>query len=261
MLKLFENPLSAYVMKVKIALYEKGLDFESIAAQGLMDGTAGGEFVDANPRAEIPALVDGDLSVFDSTVILEYLEEKWPEPPLLPESPAARARLRMIEDVMDTKYEANNWGLFEVTRFKRASGALADKLIAFAKGNIGQLQGWLDKQLGAGPWFNGDRFGWGDLSVIPYVNRTAAYGYAPVKGTALAGWFQRANERDSVSRVRQQMQAAIDKLPDLAQMVRDGKIVRQYRDHRLEWMIAGGGISIVTEGIDKGTIRFSRSPG
>ncbi|MGH8677705.1 MAG: glutathione S-transferase family protein [Burkholderiales bacterium] len=260
MLKLFENPLSAYVMKVKIALHEKGLDFESISAQGLMDGTAGGEFVEANPRAEIPALVDGDVSVFDSTVILEYLEEKWPEPPLLPKSPVERARLRMIEDVMDTKYEANNWGLFEVTRFGRASGPLADKLIAFGKSNIEQLQGWLDKQLGSAPWFNGDRFGWGDLSVAPYLNRSAAYGYVPRKGFRLAGWLERANARDSVSKVRAQMQAAVDSLPDLAQMVRNRKIVRQYRDHRLEWMIAGGGLSVVSEGFEKGTIRFSRSP-
>ena len=260
MLKLFENPLSAYVMKVKIALHEKALDFESIAAQGLMDGTAGGEFVEANPRAEIPALVDGDVSVFDSTVILEYLEEKWPEPPLLPKSPVERARLRMIEDVMDTKYEANNWGLFEVTRFGRASGPLADKLIAFGKSNIEQLQGWLDKQLGSAPWFNGDRFGWGDLSVAPYLNRSAAYGYVPRKGSRLAGWLERANARDSVSKVRAQMQAAVDSLPDLAQMVRNRKIVRQYRDHRLEWMIAGGGLSVVSEGFEKGTIRFSRSP-
>ncbi len=261
MLKLFENPLSAYVMKVKIALYEKGLDFEAIAAPGLMDGTAGGEFVAANPRAEIPALVDGDVSVFDSTVILEYLEEKWPETALLPKSPAERARLRMIEDVMDTKYEANNWGLFEVTRFGRASGPLADKLVAFGRSNIEQLQRWLDRQLGSSPWFNGDRFGWGDLSVIPYLNRSAGYGYVPAKGSALAGWFERANERDSVSKVRGQMQAVIDKLPDLAEMVRNRKIVRQYRDHRLEWMISGGGLSVVTEGMEKGTIRFSRSPG
>ena len=99
----------------------------------MANGTAGGAFVDASPRAEIPALIDGEVKVFDSTIILEYLEDKWPTPALLPKAPAERARVRMIEDIMDGLYEPNNWGIMEVTRFKRASGPLADKLVAFAK--------------------------------------------------------------------------------------------------------------------------------
>src|ERR1700674_4975054 len=91
MLKLYENPLSGYVQKVKIALLEKGIEFEALPADGLMAGTAGGAFVEANPRAEVPALMDGDFKVFDSTVILEYLEDKWPNPPLFPKSPAEMA--------------------------------------------------------------------------------------------------------------------------------------------------------------------------
>ena len=163
MLKLYEHPLSAYAMKVKIALNEKGIDYETAIPDGMAMGKAGGEFVDANPRAEVPTLVDGDFFVFDSTVILEYIEDKWPRPPLLPKLPAERARVRMIEDVMDTQYEQNNWGTFEVLRYQRASGELADKLRAYGKANIEQLQGWLDRQLGNRPWFNGDSFGWARL--------------------------------------------------------------------------------------------------
>jgi glutathione S-transferase/RNA polymerase-associated protein len=260
MLKLYEHPLSAYAMKVKIALNEKGIEYETAIPDGMSTGTAGGEFADANPRAEVPTLVDGDFRVFDSTVILEYLEEKWPSAPLLPKAPVDRARVRMIEDVMDTQYEQNNWGTFEVLRYKRASGALADKLLAYGKQNIEQLQAWLGRALGDRPWFNGDAFGWGDLAVIPYLNRSAGYGYLPPKGSTLSGWFERVNQRDSVARVKAQMQAAIDKMPDLSQMLASGQIVRQYRDHRLEWMIASGGLAVVVEGLEKGTIRFSRNP-
>jgi glutathione S-transferase/RNA polymerase-associated protein len=156
MLTLYEHPLSAYAMKVKMALLEKGLEFEALLPEGMATGTASGAFVEANPRAEVPTLIDGEVKVFDSTVILEYLEDKWPSPPLLPKSPAERARVRMIEDVMDSVYEPNNWGVMEVTRFKRASGPLADKLVGFAKSNIDQLQHWLDGKLGSKPWFNGD---------------------------------------------------------------------------------------------------------
>jgi glutathione S-transferase len=261
MITLYEHPLSAYAMKVKIALNEKGLDYRTAIPEGLGKGQTGGAFLAANPRAEVPALIDDDFAVFDSTVMLEYLEDKFPAPPLLPSTPRERARVRMIEDVMDTQYEPNNWGSFEVLRYRRAEGALAEKLMAFGKRNIEQLQGWLDQQLGDRPWFNGDTFGWGDLSVIPYLNRSAGYGYLPARGSRLAGWFERANQRESVARVRAQMEAALDAMPDLAGLLSKGEVVRQYRDHRLEWMISGGGLSVVTQGLEKGTIRFSRTPG
>jgi glutathione S-transferase len=261
MITLYEHPLSAYAMKVKIALNEKGLEYRTAIPEGLAKGQAGGEFLSANPRAEVPVLIDGDFAIFDSTVMLEYLEDKFPSPPLLPASPRDRARVRMIEDVMDTQYEPNNWGSFEVLRYRRATGALAEKLLAFAKGNIEQLQRWLGAQLGGRAWFNGDAFGWGDLSVIAYMNRSAGYGYLPEQGSRLADWFERANRRETVAKVRTQMQAAIDALPDLGELLRKGEVVRQYRDHRLEWMIGAGGLSVVTEGIEKGTIRFSRTPG
>jgi glutathione S-transferase len=260
-LTLYEHPLSAYAMKVKMALLEKNLEFNAMIPEGLADGSTGGDFVDASPRAEVPALIDGDVQLFDSTVILEYLEDKWPTPALLPKAPAERARVRMIEDIMDSVYEPNNWGHMEVTGFKRASGALADKLVAFSTANIKQLQSWLDTQLGDRDWFNGDSFGWGDVSVAPYVNRSAAVGLGPVKGSRLEAWLTRANQRDSVAQVIDQMKQVMAKLPDFGALLADGKIKRQYRDHRLDWMIRGGGISIVQEGIDKETIRFSRLPG
>jgi glutathione S-transferase/RNA polymerase-associated protein len=260
MLTLYEHPLSAYAMKAKMALLEKGLEFKAILPDGLANGTAAGAFVEASPRAEIPALIDGDVRVFDSTIILEYLEDKWPTPALLPKEPAARARVRMIEDVMDGLYEPNNWGIMEVTRFKRASGALADRLVGFAKSNIDQLQHWLDGQLGDKPYFNGDAFGWGDIACAPYINRSAAAGYTPPAGSKLQAWLARVNQRPSVAKVIEQMQQVIANLPDFPTLLAQGKIKRQYRDHRLEWMIAGGGLSVVQEGIERGTVRFSRLP-
>jgi glutathione S-transferase len=103
---LYEHPLSSYAQKVKIALREKGLAFDLETPEALGTGIAAGPFGEANPRAEVPALVDGEARIFDSTIILEYIEEKWPTPPLLPRDPAARAAARMVEDVCDTHYEA-----------------------------------------------------------------------------------------------------------------------------------------------------------
>ena len=260
MLTLYEHPLSSYAMKAKIGLAEKGLEFEAIVPDGMMNGKTGGAFVEASPRAEIPTLIDGDVKIFDSTIILEYLEDKWPNPPLLPASPAQRARVRMLEDVMDTLYEPNNWGLGEVLRFKRASGALADQLVAHSRASVTKLQGWLEKQLGGQPWFNGATFGWGDVAVAPYVCRSAVSGQPPTAGSKLADWLARANERPSVAKAVEQMKQVIANFPDVATMLAQGQVNRQYRDHRLEWMIAGGGLEIVREGIAKGTVRFSRLP-
>lgn len=74
----------------------------------------GTPFAAASPRGEVPALVDGDLALFDSTVILEYVEERWPHPALLPPDPAGRARARMTEEVCDTQVEAINWGFGKI---------------------------------------------------------------------------------------------------------------------------------------------------
>jgi len=258
MLKLYEHPISAYAMKVKMALHFKGLPFEALVPEGMALGQTAGEFPDANPRAEVPTLIDGEVRVFDSTIILEYLEDKWPEPGLLPETPAERARVRMIEDLMDTQYEANNWGTMEVTRFRRATGELADRLVAFGLANIERHQQWLDRQLDGRSWFNGARFGWGDISVAPYLNRSAGYGYFPKPGSRLAEWFERVNQEPPVKTVIDQMKQTLSKMPDMAALLQAGQIKRQYRDHRLEWMIAGGGLAVVHEGIENGTIRFSR---
>ena len=146
-------------------------------------------------------LVDGDLRLFDSTIILEYLEDKWPTPAMLPPDPAARARARVIEDVADTYYEAINWGLMELNAFRRASGALADGLRARAAAQTAGLGRWLDEQLGAASWFGGESFGWADASVLPHVANSALSGLGPEAGAPLAAWLARCLARPSVAAV------------------------------------------------------------
>jgi glutathione S-transferase len=177
MLRLYDHPFSPYAQKVKIALREKGQAFEAPLPQGIGVGGALGEFVEANPRAEVPALIDGDVKLFDSTIILEYIEDKWPTPALLPASPAERARVRMLEEVMDTHYEAINWGLGELRAFKRATGELAEKIEARAAEQTQGYYTWLERQLGDRECFNGETFGWGDIAVVPYLNGSRGHGH------------------------------------------------------------------------------------
>lgn len=254
---LYEHPLSSYAQKVKIALREKGLDFKVETPPALGSGKAQGAFAVASPRNEVPALIDGDARIFDSTIILEYLEDKFPTPPLLPRDPLARAEARMIEDVCDTLYEAVNWGLSEIKWFKRAEGEQADTMKATAARQTAELQAWLTGKLGGKTWFNGESFGWADLSVAPYVNRSFHYDLGTPAGSPLAKWRDRIRERPSVAATFREFEAAANNMSDGAARLASGAIRREYRDHRLEWMMKSGGIQIVLDGLAKDNIRFT----
>lgn len=255
---LYEHPLSPYAQKNKIALREKGVDFDLVLPDGMGSGGAGGDFVAANPRAEVPALVDGDVSVFDSTIIQDYIEERWPTPVLLPDGAAARARVRMIEEVMDTQYEAVVWGMMEVRVFGRVSGAEAEALLARAAGQIAGLNSWLEAQLGVADWFNGADFGWGDIAVVPFVMGAVGFGVPPAPGSRLADWLTRCLARPTVAQTAAEAEAAAVVVAKVVpQAIASGQFQREYRDHRLEWMIRSGGMQVLVDGLQAGTIRFS----
>jgi glutathione S-transferase len=90
--------------KVEIAAREKGLDFELQMVpfsqrQGYSPKNP--EVLRINPKRQVPVWVDGDVELYDSTQIFEYLEHRWPAPPLWPSSPAERARARLLEHAAD----------------------------------------------------------------------------------------------------------------------------------------------------------------
>jgi glutathione S-transferase len=257
MLTLYEHPLSPYVQKVKIALGEKGIPFET-RMPDILGGSDRETFVAMNPRLEVPTLVDGEHAIFDSTIILEYLEERWPEPPLLPATPAERARARMVEEVCDTYYEAINWAIMEIRAFQRATGAAADRLLARASEQTAGVQAWLGRHLGAASFFGGTRFGWADCAVAPFVHSSAMMGNAPPQGSPLAGWLDRIADRPSVVSTFEAAAASMQGFEMLPGLVASGHFKREYRDHRLEWMLRSGGADIVLEAMRNDNIRFTR---
>lgn len=104
---LFSGPLSMFGAKAEIAAREKAIPFDLVMVpfdmQRLYDPKHP-EVARINPKRQVPVLVDGPVEIFDSTQIFEYFEHLRPEPPLWPESPADRARARLIEHLSDEVY-------------------------------------------------------------------------------------------------------------------------------------------------------------
>ncbi|MGQ3353624.1 MAG: glutathione S-transferase family protein [Phreatobacter sp.] len=104
---LFSGPLSMFGAKAEIAAREKAIPFDLVMVpfdmQRLYDPKHP-EVTRINPKRQVPVLVDGPVEIFDSTQIFEYFEHLRPEPPLWPESPADRARARLIEHLSDEVY-------------------------------------------------------------------------------------------------------------------------------------------------------------
>jgi glutathione S-transferase len=102
--------LSPYVRKVLVCLHRKGVPYE---IDPIVPFLGDDRFSRLSPLRRIPVLIDGDVTLSDSSVICEYLEERHPEPALLPRGAAARARARWLEEFADTRMgEVFIWGLF-----------------------------------------------------------------------------------------------------------------------------------------------------
>jgi glutathione S-transferase len=168
---IFGTSLSPFARKVLIAAAEKQVVFDH-RQTGL--GADDPEFLAASPFRKIPALVDGDFSISDSTAILTYLEAIRPEPNLLPVEARARARTVWYEEFGDTILIAAIAKVFfnriVAPRFLKREGdlALADQAIAK---EIPPLLDYLEGVMPPSLYLVEDRFTYADLSVFcPLLN-------------------------------------------------------------------------------------------
>ena len=105
--RLYSGPLSMFGAKAEIAAREKGLDFELVMVpfdMARLYEPKHAEVLRINPKRQVPVLVHGDLEIFDSTQIFEYLEDLQPDPPLWPRDIQDRARARRLELESDEVY-------------------------------------------------------------------------------------------------------------------------------------------------------------
>ena len=204
-MKLYSGPLSLFSRKVEIALREKGLAFERVMvpfSQGRGYTPKHPDVLAANPKGQVPVLVDGDLSLFDSTVILEYLEDAYPDPPLFPAGPSARARCRMLELLADEVLLPDLRRL--MYRSEPPAGDPERRAAREAEGRVGEAAlrlRWaeLEARLGGGEWF-AELFSAADIALFMMVLYAQRLHGPDVDGfPSLAAWFARTAQRPAVA--------------------------------------------------------------
>ncbi len=212
-MKLYSGPLSLFARKVEIALAEKGLAFErEMVAFSQTEGYSPKHpaVLAANPKGQVPVLIDGDLALFDSTVILEYLDDAYPEPALLPREPKARARCRMLELIADEvllrplqrlMYRTEPENPDPVRRRQLADDA------AKAEAELAVLYGLVAARL-EGPYLCGG-YSIADIGMymsLMYAQRLGGPGLDEVPD--LEAWYDRVRERPAVAAVTAEVAVA-----------------------------------------------------
>lgn len=166
MMQLYSTPNSTFSRRVRIALHEKGMHATEIDTPKPARSTE--EYRAINPYERIPALVDDGLVLYESTAILEYLEEVQAEPRLLPTDPKKRARARMLCKLCDLEYSNH---AIVIQRPKRKQNEDAWDLESFAsvRPALARHYDFLAEQLAASEFLVGDRYTLADLCYVPFL--------------------------------------------------------------------------------------------
>jgi glutathione S-transferase len=203
-MKLYSGPLSMFGAKVQIALREKGIAHElemvPFDMQRLYEPKHA-EVARINPKRQVPVLVDGDLELFDSTQIFEYLEDGYPAPHLWPADPKARGRARQLEHMSDEVYFPH------IIRLMGLQDRQGDPAAVAARDGASQFYTAMEARL-ASRDFLASSFSYADIAFVMAQFFGERMG-APVTAHTprLADWRRRMYTRDSVRAVLRPMTA------------------------------------------------------
>ena len=163
MIKLYTFPLSTNSRKVRIALLEKGLEFERINIDLAKREQKNPEYLKIHPFGQVPALDDEGFIVYDSTIINEYLEDEYPYPALMPEDSEGRARARLMEDLRDTRFNPPFVKL--MYEMRKAEAERDANALAGAHAEINQCFERIEKELQGKEYLAGS-FSLGDIAFM-----------------------------------------------------------------------------------------------
>ena len=196
MIKLYTFPPSTNSRKVRIALIEKGLEFERINVDLTKGEQKNAEYLQIHPFGQIPALDDEGFIVYDSTIINEYLEDEYPYPSLMPPDSEARARARMMEDFRDSHF--NPYFIHIIHEMRKPAGELDATRIDNAKAEITKAFDRTEKELKGKDYLAGS-FSLADVAFMSNIELLDRFG-VPVdagKYPSTVAWIARLKARPS----------------------------------------------------------------
>ena len=161
---LFSRPTDIHSHRTRLVLAEKNINIEitSIIGPDLPE-----DLMDLNPYHTVPTLVDRDLTLYDSRVIVEYLDERFPHPPLMPVDPVTRAQFRLALFRIET-----DWYSIAEESANSSDGKLGTKSRKMLRESILQSA----ELFGARPYFLSEEFSLVDCTIAPLLWRLPVYG-------------------------------------------------------------------------------------
>ncbi len=211
-MQLWSGTLSPFSAKVRMTLAEMSLDYELRELPWTRASRwepKPSECLAVSPRAEVPVLVVDNQAIFDSTIIIEYLAETYPERALLPREPMARAQCRMWEDQADLILAQPVVSLIQEVFLKPDESQREQQAVAAATESIGHYHQQLEAQLSSGDYLLGE-FTVADIANFIAVGFAQTLGVAPSEELRqLQAWRTRLFAREALATdFSQMMQAA-----------------------------------------------------
>lgn len=177
-MKLYGFFRSSAAFRVRIALNLKGLPYETVPIHLRRNDQASPDYRAVNPQGLVPALDDGDKILIQSLAIIEYLDETHPDPPLLPPTPAERARVRGLADIVACDiHPINN---LQVLRYLthdlgREPGDIATWYNHWIDAGFQALEALLAHDRRTGAFCHGDQPGLADIALVPQIVNAERY--------------------------------------------------------------------------------------
>ena len=195
---LFSRPTDAWSHRTRLVLAEKSINIDIVEVN---DGNFPEDLLDLNPYNSVPTLVDRDLVLYDSRVIIEYLDERFPHPPLMPVDPVTRAQFRLALYRIERDWYALATEIYEGGDRKpatRARKALRDSIVSSVE------------IFGAKRFFLSDEFSLVDCSIAPILWRLDVFGIElPAQANPIQQYmdeiFSRASFQASLTELEQEM--------------------------------------------------------
>ncbi|MGA8205310.1 MAG: glutathione S-transferase N-terminal domain-containing protein [Woeseiaceae bacterium] len=195
---LFSRPTDIHSHRTRLVLAEKNIniDIANVVGPDLPE-----DLMDLNPYHTVPTLVDRDLTLYDSRVIIEYLDERFPHPPLMPVDPVMRAQFRLALFRIET-----DWYSLAEEAETSGDGKLSSKSRKLLRESIMQSA----ELFAPKPFFLSDEFSLVDASIAPILWRLPHYGIElGGKAEAIEDYmtrvFARRSFRQSLTELEQEM--------------------------------------------------------